>query len=148
MKVILKQDVKNLGPAGKAVEVAEGYARNYLIPRGLATVATAGNLKVLEQQKQADANRKAKEEQEAEKLSTALSRVEVVIGARTGEGGKLFGSVTAKDVADALQRDNGLVVDKRKIELAEPIKALGTYKLTARLHPRVTAEIKVRVVEG
>lgn len=148
MKVILKKDVKNLGTAGKAVEVAEGYARNYLIPRGLATEATPGNLKVLEQQKKAEANRKAKEEQDARRLGDALGRIEVVIEAKTGEGGRLFGSVTAKDIADRLQKVHGLLVDKRKIELDEPIKALGSYKVPARLHPKVTAEIKVKVVEG
>ncbi len=148
MKVILKQDVKNVGAAGEAVEVAEGYARNFLIPRGLAAKATAGGLKVLEEQKQAVAHRKAKEEQDAEKLAAALAKVEVVIAAKTGEGGRLFGSVTAKDISEQLQKGHGLAVDKRKIELAEPVKALGGYKVVARLHPKVTAEVRVRVVEG
>ncbi|MDI6871488.1 MAG: 50S ribosomal protein L9 [Bacillota bacterium] len=147
MKVILKKDVPSLGKRGATVEVAEGYARNYLIPRDLATVASEGALKALAMEQKATEAKKARQEVEARALAERLSRLEVVIPARMGEGGRLFGSVTAKDVAEALARQ-GVTLDKRKLEVEEPIKQLGTYRIPVKLHPKVHSELAVRVIPG
>ncbi|HHW15327.1 MAG TPA: 50S ribosomal protein L9 [Firmicutes bacterium] len=147
MKVILKQDVPNLGQRGAAIEVSEGYARNYLIPRGLAAVASEGALKALAVEQKAAAARKAREEAEARALGERLAGLELVIPAKLGEGGRLFGSVTAKDIAAALET-RGVKLDKRKLELAEPIKQLGTYQVPVKLHPKVHLNLAVKVVAG
>jgi large subunit ribosomal protein L9 len=145
VKVILKEDVKTLGKKGATVEVSEGYARNFLMPKGLAVEASTGALKVLAQEKQAVENRKAREEADAKALAAKIEKASVTIVAKIGEGGKLFGSVTAKDIADALQKSAKLSVDKRKIELEEPIKTLGSYEVPVRLHPQVSTVLKVKV---
>lgn len=147
MKVILKQDVPNLGRRGAAIEVSEGYARNYLIPRGLAAVASEGALKALAVEQKAAAARKAREESEARALGEKLAGLELVIPAKLGEGGRLFGSVTAKDIAAALEA-RGVKLDKRRLELAEPIKQLGTYEVAVKLHPKVHLNLAVKVVAG
>jgi large subunit ribosomal protein L9 len=145
VKVILKEDVKTLGKKGATVEVSEGYARNFLMPKGLAVEASTGALKVLAQEKQAVENRKAREEADAKALAAKIEKASVTIVAKIGEGGKLFGSVTAKDIADALQKSTKLSVDKRKIVLEEPIKTLGSYEVPVRLHPQVSTVLKVKV---
>lgn len=147
MKVILKKDVATLGKKGATVEVSEGYARNFLIPRDLAAPATEGALKALAVEQKAVAHRLEREEAEAKALGEKLAKLEVVIPAKVGEAGRLFGSITAKDVADQLAK-LGAAVDKRKLELSEPIKQLGTYQLEAKLHPKVHVKLSVKVVQG
>ncbi|MDN5293396.1 MAG: large subunit ribosomal protein [Eubacteriales bacterium] len=145
MKVILKQDVKKLGKKGDVVEVAEGYARNYLLPRGLAVEASAGNLKTLEKQKEAEQRRREEEKAEALRIAEKLKEITVVVHGKAGENGRLFGSVTAKDVAEALAKDFGIKIDRRKMQLEEPIKAVGVYYIPVRLHAEVEATVKVHV---
>jgi len=145
MQIILLQDVKGLGKKDSVVNVAEGYARNFLFPRGLAVEASAGALKGLAQQKEAADKRKAKEQKEAEALKAKLEGMEVMITTRAGEGGRLFGSITNKDVADTLKAKYNIDIDKRKIEL-ESIKALGAYVATVKLYPNIAAKLKVQVI--
>lgn len=147
MKVILTRDVKNLGKKGEVVKVADGYARNYLIPRGLAEEATDSRLKNLKQKQKAKARKKQKELEEAREKAKELEGRVVTIRTKAGEKGKLFGSVTSKDVAEAVKKEFGLDVDKRKIELGDPIKSLGRYPVEIKLYPDVTAEIIVAVEE-
>jgi large subunit ribosomal protein L9 len=146
MKVIFLQDVKGQGKKGEVKEVSEGYARNYLFPRGLATEASKGNLKTLEAQQQAAERRKQQEKEEAEALGKKLEAMTVVIRAKAGEGGRLFGAITSKQVAEALAKQ-GIDIDKRKIELDEPIRTLGVTKVPVKLHPQVRATLGVQVVE-
>jgi len=146
MKVIFLQDVKGQGKKGEVKEVSEGYARNFLIPRGLAKEASQGNLKTLEVQKQSEERRKQKEREEAEALGKRLDAMTVVIRAKAGEGGRLFGAITSKQVAEALAKE-GIEIDKRKIELEEPIRTLGVTKVPVKLHPQVRATLSVQVAE-
>ena len=145
MEVILKQDVKSLGKQGDRVKVAEGYARNFLIPRGLAVEATKGNIKSLQHQKKMDQERASRERAEAEKMKAVQEDLDLEIRARSGEGGRLFGSVTSGDLADAIKKAAGIEVDKRKLELEEPIKAVGSYSGKVKLLPGVTANLGVKV---
>ncbi|HXG35298.1 MAG TPA: 50S ribosomal protein L9 [Bryobacteraceae bacterium] len=146
MQVILRENIEKLGNRGDIVNVANGYARNYLLPRRLAVPATEANKKIVEQERQAHLRREARERGEAEELARLLAGVTVTIPQKAGEHDQLFGSVTAKDIAEALQQKN-YVVDRRKIQLEEPIKQLGEYKVPVRLHKDVTAEILVQVVK-
>ncbi|MCS6951412.1 MAG: 50S ribosomal protein L9 [Bryobacterales bacterium] len=146
MQVILRENIEKLGNRGDIVTVADGYARNYLLPRRLAVPATEANKKIVEQERQAHLRREAKERSEAEELARLLAGVTVTIRQKAGEHDQLFGSVTARDIAEALQRQN-YTVDRRKIQLEEPIKQLGEYKVPVRLHKEVTAEILVQVVK-
>lgn len=146
MKVILQQDVKKLGSKGTVVEVSDGYARNYLLPRGLAMEATKGNLQQLKRQK---ARKEAQERQElekAKKLAEQLEQEVIVIRTKAGEKGRLFGSVTSKEIADTISQQLDVKVDKRKIILDEPIKNIGVHPIQIKLHPDVQAQVKVRVV--
>jgi large subunit ribosomal protein L9 len=146
MQVILRENIEKLGSRGDIVNVADGYARNYLLPRRLAVPATEANKKIIEQERQAHLRREARERGEAEELARLLAGVTVTIPQKAGEHDQLFGSVTAKDIAEALQKQN-YVVDRRKIQLEEPIKQLGEYKVPVRLHKDVTAEILVQVIK-
>ena len=145
MKVILKADVKGHGKKGDVCEVSDGYARNYLLPKGLAVEATPGNLKNLKAKKAAEEKRREEEKQEAQNLANKLNSLTIDLFTKTGEGGRLFGSITNKEVAESLKEKYNIEVDRRKIEIKEPIKALGTYTLQAKLHPEVTAEFKINV---
>ena len=145
MKVILIQDVKNLGQKGALVEVAEGYGRNFLLPRGLAMEASQGAVKSLEAEKERQQQKAARLTAQAKAAAAKLNGMTVTVKARVGEGTRLFGSVTAKDVAGALQKVTKIEIDKRKVEIKEPIKSLGTYPATIKLHPEASAEIKVSV---
>lgn len=147
MKVVLLKDVPGVGKRGEIVKVAEGHARNYLIPRQLAEEATEGRLKEIRRNKDVKAKKAAKAEAEARKLATRFKGLVVQVKARCGEGGKLFGSVGNKDVAEALAAQTGIKLDRKKIELHETIKALGVYPVLARLHPGVQADFKVEVVD-
>jgi large subunit ribosomal protein L9 len=146
MDVILREDIDKLGARGEVVKVAPGYARNFLLPKRLAVEATEANRKIVEQERQAHLRKEAKLQSEAEDLSKLMSGVSVTIAQKAGENDQLFGSVTAKDVADALASKN-FTVDRRKVQLDEPIKQLGEYKVPIRLHREVTAEITVTVVK-
>jgi large subunit ribosomal protein L9 len=142
MEVILKEDVVKLGSRGDVVKVAEGYGRNYLLPRKLAIEATSGNKSVIEQMKAAAVRRSAKEKTQAEALSKQFDGVSVSFQRRTGEHDQLFGSVTSSDIADALAK-KGFDVDRRKIQLHEPLKTLGEFTLPLKLHKDVTTHFKV-----
>ncbi len=144
MQIILQEDVEKLGTRGQVVEVADGYARNYLLPRKLAIEASAGNLKRLEKIRGALAKRTATEKESAQKLAELLAAVRITLARKAGENDQLFGSVTAADIAEALARQ-GYNIEKRKIQLDEPIKLIGEYQVTARLHHDVTASFQVVV---
>lgn len=146
MKVIFLQDVKGQGKKGEIKEVAEGYARNYLLPRGLAQLATAGATKNLEQMKAAEEKRKARELQEAQALAERLSKMKLVIKAKAGESGRLFGAITSKQIAEALEKEK-VKIDRRKIELDEPIRSLGVTQVQVRLYPEVKGTLNVHIVE-
>ncbi|WP_027364743.1 50S ribosomal protein L9 [Desulfotruncus alcoholivorax] len=146
MQVILLDDVKKLGKKGDIIKVAEGYARNFLIPRGLAVEATGGQLKNLEMQKRAMDEQKKKAEDKARELGAKIDGLKIIISTRVGEAGKLFGAISNKDIADTLQKNYGLEVDKKKIILKNTIKALGEYPVVIKLHPAVQAQITVNVV--
>lgn len=146
MKVILLQDVKKIGNKGVILEVAEGYARNYLLPRGLAVEASQANMKNLEKQHAIETKKKEVLLGEAKQLAQKVSDITVKIATKTGEGGKLFGSVTSKDIGDILAKEYGINIDKRKIT-SEPIKTIGTYIVYIKLHPEVEAQFKVQVLE-
>ena len=146
MEVILREDIERLGNRGQVVRVADGYARNFLLPKRLAVAATDGNRKIVEQERQAHLRREAKQKGEAEDLSKLLSGVTVTIAQKAGENDQLFGSVTSKDVADALAAKN-FTIDRRKVLMDEPIKQLGEFKIPVRLHKDVTAEVTVQVVK-
>lgn len=147
MKVILQQEVKSLGKRGDILEVSEGHARNFLFPRKLAVEATTGNLKTLEVRKQKEELKKAEDKKQAQALGEKIKRLKVEIKAKTGDNGRLFGSITSKDIADAVKAASGIDLDKRKIELEEPIKCLGSYSLKIKLHKDVVSEFQVNVVE-
>jgi len=146
MNVILKAKLEKLGEVGEVKEVKDGYAQNYLIPKGLAIEATPVNLKAVEQEKERQVVIKEKEKEEAKKLAESLSSHSYTISKRTGEEDKLFGAVTNQDIAESMQRE-GINIDKKKIQLEEPIKKLGVYQVPVKLHPEVTTNIKVWVVK-
>lgn len=145
MEVILREHVDNLGRRGEVVKVADGYARNYLLPRKLALPATPGNMKVVERQRKIAEAREAAERQDAEAQAARLSRVEIVIARRVGEHDALYGSVTSTDIAEFLAT-KGYEVDKRKIQLDEPIKQVGEFTAPYKLHRDVVAQLTVKVV--
>jgi large subunit ribosomal protein L9 len=145
IEVILREDVKSLGRAGELVRVKPGYARNYLLPHGLAYEATEGNKKRIAAESKARATRGQAERVEAERLAATLSDVSLTLAGKAGEEGKLFGSITAQDIADALAAQ-GHTVDRRRIELEHPIKTLGEHAVAVRVHPEVHAELRVSVV--
>lgn len=144
MEVILREDIEKLGGRGQIVKVADGYARNYLLPKRLAVAATEANKRIVEQERQAHLRREAKEKAGAEELAGMLTGVSVTILQKAGEQEQLFGSVTAKDIVEALEKQN-FHIERRKVHLDEPIKQLGEYKIPVRLHREVTAEITVIV---
>jgi large subunit ribosomal protein L9 len=146
MRLILTQDVKKLGKKGDIVSVAEGYGRNFLIPRGLALEATKASLRSLEHSKTVQQVKASREEREATALAERLSQLEITLQAKTGEAGRLFGSVTAQDIASAIGKAAGVEVDKRRVELPDPIKSLGQYLVPVKLYQGVTAEVTVKVV--
>ena len=147
MKVILKKDVKDIGKAGSLVDVSDGYARNFLFPRALASEATPGAMKEYEERKAAEARKEARLLAESQAAAKLLEEAKVVVKAKPGEGGRLYGTITTKEIAEAVSKQTPHKVDKRKIELPDPIKALGTYQFTVKLHPQVTAKMKVTVQE-
>ena len=145
MEVILREDIEKLGSRGAVVKVAPGYARNFLIPKRLAVAATESNKKIVAQERDAWLRKEAKQKGEAEELAKMLSAVTITITQRAGEEGHLFGSVTSKDIAEGLERQN-YNIDRKKIQLEENIRQVGEHKVPVRLHRDVTAEITVNVV--
>ena len=142
---ILREDIKTLGRAGEMVRVKPGYARNYLLPKGLAYEATEGNRKRIAAETRVRAARNQAEQSEAERVAGSLSGLTLTLKGKAGEEGKLFGSITSQDIADALARE-GYSFDRRRIELEHPIKTTGTHAVSLRLHPEVHAELRVSVV--
>ncbi|MGI5920374.1 MAG: 50S ribosomal protein L9 [Syntrophomonadaceae bacterium] len=145
MKVILTQDVKKLGQQGDIKEVSDGYARNFLIPQGLALEATTTRLKEAREKNIREQNRKGREMQQAKSTQQQLDGKEVTIKAKTGGGDKLFGAITAREISEAILEQYALVIDKKKIEMTEPIKHLGKYRVKIKIYPSVNAEVKVNV---
>jgi len=146
MHIVLREDVEKLGRRGEVIKVADGYARNFLLPKGKALPATEGNLKTIEREKRRYLVIRAKEKEEAEQVARRLSGVSCTVVRKVGENETLYGSVTAADIAECLEKD-GVVIDKRRIQLDDPIKSLGIYNVPVRLHPEVQAEVKVWVVK-
>ena len=148
MKVILTQDVKSQGKKGQLVDVSDGYARNFLLPKKLAVIATAENLNTMKQQEKARKAQEAAEKAEAEATAKKLKDMTVKIAAKAGEGGRLFGAVTSKEIAEELNKQYGLNVPKQKIVLEEPIKTFGVHRVKAKLYQDIAGEILVQVVEA
>lgn len=146
MKVIFLQDVKGQGKKGEVKEVSEGYVRNFLLPKGLAKLASDGNLRTLEVQSASEQKRKEKEKEDAKALAARLEAMTIVVKTKAGEGGKLFGAITSKQIAEALEAQ-GHKVDKRKLELEEPIRTLGVTEVMLKLHPEVKAKLRVQAAE-
>ena len=148
MKVILQQDVKGTGKKGEVIEVSEGYGRNFLLPKKLAVLANAQNVNIAKQKAGAAAHKKAQEADEAKLLASQLAKAEVTVSVKVGEGGKLFGSVSGKDVSEALKKEHGVEIDKRKISIAQEVTGVGDYEAVIKLHPEASAKIMVHVTEG
>jgi large subunit ribosomal protein L9 len=146
MEVILREEIEKLGRRGDVVKVAAGYARNYLLPKRLAVAANESNKKIVEQEKQAYLRRESKEIGDANDLAKLMASVEVTIAQKAGENDQLFGSVTAQDITAALEKA-GYTIDRKKVNLAEPIKTLGDYKVTVKLHREVAVELPVHVIK-
>ena len=147
MKVILQQDVKGQGKKGQMIEASDGYARNFLLPRKLAVPATAENVNTMKMQEKARKAQEAAEKAEAEAIAAKLKEISVKIVAKGGNGGRLFGAVTSKEIADALKEQHGINIQKTKIVQDEPIKAFGTYELKVKLGYEVNGTLKVVVAE-
>ena len=145
MELILREDVENLGARGELIKVADGFARNYLLPKRLAVLASESNKKIVEQERQAHLRKDAKLQTEAQDLARMLEAVNIVIAQKAGDEGQLFGSVTAKDIADALEKQN-FTIDRRKIQLDQPIRQIGDHKVPVKLHRDVTVDLPVQVV--
>lgn len=148
MKVILQQDVKGQGKKGQMVNVSDGYARNFLLPRKLAVEATAENVNTMKMQDKAKKAREAEEKAQAEILAEKLQSCPVKITAKAGQGGRLFGSITSKEISEELKKQYGLDVNKSKLVLAEPLKAFGSYEIKCKLGYEITGTVYVLVVEG
>ncbi len=144
MKVLLKQDVPKIGKKGQILEVKEGYARNFLIPGGLAVEASGGAMKQIEEEKKASDRHKAKEKEEAQDLAKKIEELSILLKHKAGDEGRLFGSITSAEVAEALKHKN-FNIDKKKIVLEEPIRLVGDYEVKIKLHPEVAAHLNVRV---
>lgn len=147
MKVILLEDVKNVGKKGQLVNASDGYARNFLFPKKLALEATKSNMNDLELKKKAEEKKNQQELEEAKELAKQMEAKEVIVSVKTGENGKTFGSVTNKEIAEALEKQTGLKIDKKKIVLEEPIKMVGSKTVIVKIHSQVNAEVSVKIVE-
>ena len=145
MKIVLREDVEKLGERGQVVNVSAGYARNFLFPKSLAFEATAGNMRQIELRKKVWVVREAKEAEDATKLAARIAEIKVVIAKKVGENDALYGSVTSQEIADLLKA-KGVEVDRRKIQLHEPIRTLGTFGVPIKIHRQVVAQVSVEVV--
>lgn len=147
MKIILVQDVKSLGKKGDIVEVNEGYARNFILPKKLGLEASNANLNNLKLQKANEEKVARQQLEDAQEFAKKLEQLEVVAEMKAGEGGKTFGSVSSKEIAQAAKEQHGVELDKKKLLLPEPIKSFGVYEVSVKLHPKVTAKLRVKVQE-
>lgn len=145
MEVILIQDVKSLGKKGDIVKVSDGYARNFILPKNLGVVANKQNLNDLKLQKAAEEKKQKEILDEAKALANSIEKLTVKVEIKTGEGGKTFGSVSTKEIASAVKEQFGIEIDKKKLQLSDPIKSVGFHTVPVKLHPQVTANIKVQV---
>lgn len=145
MKVILLKDVKKLGKVGDIIDASDGYARNYLFPRNLAKEASDGNLKELGKKKAAEEKKKNEEKQAAKEQAEKINDAGVKIVTKGGDGGRLFGSITSKDIAEALKDQHKIDIDKKKIQLSQPIKQTGSFVIDIKIYPEVVAQLKVEV---
>lgn len=145
MKVILKQDVKGLGKTEDLVNVNDGYARNFLFPRGLAAEANATNINIMNTKKEAEKSRKDRELAQAKELAARLKDVVVTIRTKSGDNGKLFGSITSKDISDQLKKSFKIDIDKKKMVLPEPIKSIGNFEIEVKLYPEVSEKLAVKI---
>jgi len=146
MKIILKQDIKKIGQVGDVVEVSDGFARNFLIPQGKAIFFTIGNFKQIEYLKKRDKERKEGELKEVKELAEKINNISLEIKVKAGEEGKLFGSVTSKDIVETLLKEHGIELDKKKLNLKEPLKKLGVHDVPVNLHKDITPQIKVNLI--
>lgn len=146
MKVILSQDIKGQGKKGQIINVSDGYAKNFLFPKGLAVEANDSNVKILDHKNKLLQEQKKKELEEAKILAEQISKAKVTLKVKAGEGGKIFGSVTVKEIAEHLKLQTGIDIDKRKIVLDEPIKNLGTKEIEVKVYPEVTAKLIISVL--
>lgn len=147
MIVILNRDVKGTGKAGEVVKVSDGYARNMLLPKGYAVEATSGNVRSLEKQKAIAEQKKADEKAAALEIADKINELKVEIKTKAGEGGRLFGSITSKDIAEEVKKQHGITIDKKKIQLDNPIRQLGQFDVKIKLYHDISAEMKVVVSE-
>lgn len=147
MKIILLQDVKSVGKKGDIIDANDGYARNFLIPKKMGVPANAENMNTLKLQKSNEAKVAQEQLEEAQRFATELETKEVVLAIKAGEGGKTFGSVSSKEIANAYKEQCGITIDKKKIQLPESIKNFGVYEVKIKLHPKVTGTLKVKVKE-
>lgn len=147
MKVIFLKDVKGQGKKGEIKEVSEGYATNFLFKQGVAAPASQGNIKTLENQKASELKRKEKEKQDAQELGAKLKEITLEMKHKTGEGGRLFGSITTKQIAEELEKQKKISIDKRKMQMEDPIKMIGSFTIPIKLHPEVSTTLSVKVVE-
>lgn len=148
MEVILLQDVKSLGKKGDKVNVNDGYARNYILPKKIGVEATPKNLNELKLKKANEEKRKKEIFEETKAFAELINRKPIVVKIKSGEGGKTFGSVSSKEISMAAKEQHGLEIDKKKLQLAEPIKSLGTFNVPVKLHPKVTGELTIKVIEA
>jgi large subunit ribosomal protein L9 len=147
MKIILKADVKDVGKKGELVNASDGYARNYLFPRNLAVEANEGNIKTLENQRAKEAKKKSEELQSAKEFAKKLSELQITIKVKTGDNGKLFGSITSKDISDQIKKEHSIDIDKKKIVLDDAIKVTGVYEVEVKVYPEVHGKLKVNIVQ-
>ncbi|MDD6042275.1 MAG: 50S ribosomal protein L9 [Eubacteriaceae bacterium] len=147
MQVILLKDVKGSGKAGQIVKVSDGYARNMLLPKGLAIEATDANVKSLKKKEALEAEKRAEEKKEAQEIAEKLKDIKIVIKTKSGEGGKLFGSITSKDIAEETLKQSGLSIDKKKIQMKSAIKSIGTFDIDVKLYPEVVGTLTVVVTD-
>lgn len=148
MKIILTQDVKKLGKKGGIIEVSDGYARNYILPQKLGVEANSKNLNDLKLQKSNEEKKMQRLLEEAQALAEKIGKQTVVVSMKAGEGGKVFGSVSSKEIAAAIKAQSDLEIDKKKIQLSEPIRSFGVHEAGIKLHPQVTATLRVKVEEA
>jgi len=146
MKIILKADIKGVGKKGEMINASDGYARNYLFPRELAMEANDGNIKALEHQKAKETKRKSEELTNAKEFAKKLGELGVMIKVKTGDNGKLFGSITSKDISEEVKKQHGVDIDKKKIVLEDAIKVTGTYDIDVKVYPEVHGKLKVTIV--
>ncbi|WP_024832760.1 50S ribosomal protein L9 [Ruminiclostridium josui] len=145
MKVILKQDVKGLGKKEQMVEASDGYARNFLLPRGLAVEATSSNINIMKTKKEAEAQKKEREIAQAKELAKKIKDITVTLKVKAGENGKLFGSITSKDVAEALKSQQKIDIDKKKLVMPDSLKSVGTFEVEVKLYPEINSKFTVKI---